>query len=65
MMPYAGMPVSGNKHHGHSKDAFIPLHFKPGEAYQFDWTHETVVVLGGITQTVKVVHVCLCSKRSI
>ena len=38
--------------HGHSQDAFIPLHFEPGEAYQFDWSHETVV-LGGITQTVK------------
>ena len=50
------------QHHGHSKDAFIPLHFEPGEAYQFDWSHETVV-LGGITQTVKVAHVRLCNSR--
>ena len=50
------------QHHGHSQDAFIPLHFKPGEAYQFDWSHETVV-LGGITQTVKVAHVRLCNSR--
>ena len=42
------MPVSGNNTMD-SQDAFIPLHFKPGEAYQFDWSHETVV-LGGITQ---------------
>ena len=48
--------------HGHSQDAFIPLHFEPGEAYQFDWSHETVV-LGGITQTVKVAHVRLCNSR--
>src|SRR5271166_4696107 len=26
---------------------FIPLWFAPGEAYQFDWSHE-VVVLGGV-----------------
>src|SRR5690349_24269086 len=32
---------------------FIPLWFAPGEAYQFDWSHE-VVVLGGVTTTVKV-----------
>src|SRR5262245_60810679 len=30
---------------------FIPLWFAPGEAYQFDWSHE-VVVLGGVTTTV-------------
>jgi hypothetical protein len=31
---------------------FIALWFAPGEAYQFDWSHE-VVVLGGVTTTVK------------
>ena len=50
------------QHHGHSQDAFIPLHFEPGEAYQFDWSHETVV-LGGITQTIKVAHMRLCNSR--
>jgi hypothetical protein len=34
---------------------FIPLWFAPGDAYQFDWSHE-VVVLGGVTTTVKVAH---------
>jgi len=43
-------------------DAFIPLSFAPGDAYQFDWSHE-VVVLGGVTSTVKVAHVRLCHSR--
>ncbi len=29
-------------------DAYVPLSFAPGEAYQFDWSHE-VVVIGGNT----------------
>ena len=41
---------------------FIPLWFAPGEAHQFDWSHE-VVVLGGVTTTVKVAHVRLCHSR--
>ena len=41
---------------------FIPLWFAPGEAYQFDWSHE-VVVLGGVTTTVKVAHIRLCHSR--
>ncbi len=43
-------------------DAFIPLTFAPGEAYQFDWSHE-IVVLGGVTSMVKVAHVRLCYSR--
>ena len=43
-------------------DAYIPLSFAPGEAYQFDWSHE-IVVLNGITITVKVAHVRLCHSR--
>jgi hypothetical protein len=35
-----------------SVGAFIPLSFAPGEAYQFDWSHE-VVLLNGTTVTVK------------
>jgi len=45
-----------------SGQVFIPLWFAPGEAYQFDWSHE-VVVLGGATTTVKVAHVRLCYSR--
>src|SRR5690348_3332190 len=28
--------------------AFVPLSFAPGEAYQFDWSHE-IVLLSGVT----------------
>ncbi len=42
--------------------AFVPLSFAPGEAYQFDWSHE-VVLVGGVTVTVKVAHVRLCHSR--
>jgi len=45
-----------------SGEAFVPLSFAPGEAYQFDWSHETVV-LGGVTMHVKVAHVRLCHSR--
>jgi hypothetical protein len=31
--------------------AFVPLSFALGEAYQFDWSHE-VVLIGGTTVTV-------------
>ena len=41
---------------------FIPLSFAPGEAYQFDWSHE-VVLINGTTVTVKVAHVRLCHSR--
>ena len=42
--------------------AYVPLSFAPGEAFQFDWSHE-VVVLNGVTITVKVAHVRLCHSR--
>ena len=42
--------------------AFVPLTFAPGEAYQFDWSHE-VVLIDGVTVTVKVAHVRLCHSR--
>ena len=47
-----------------SSDAYIPLNFAPGEAYQFDWSHE-IVVLGGVTMTVKVAQVRLCHSRML
>jgi transposase len=43
-------------------DAYVPLSFAPGEAYQFDWSHE-IVVLNGVTTTVKVAHLRLCHSR--
>ena len=42
--------------------AYVPLSFAPGEAYQFDWSHE-VVVLTGVTVVVKAAHVRLCHSR--
>jgi transposase len=44
--------------------AFVPLSFAPGEAYQFDWSHE-VVVISGATVTVKVAQVRLCHSRML
>jgi transposase len=44
--------------------AYVPLSFAPGEAYQFDWSHE-IVVLNGVTTTVKVAHVRLCHSRML
>src|SRR6201999_3812617 len=42
--------------------AYVPLSFAPGEAYQFDWSHE-VILMSGVTVTVKVAHVRLCHSR--
>lgn len=40
-------------HSALTADAYVPLSFAPGEAYQFDRSHE-VVVLASVTTTVKV-----------
>jgi transposase len=45
-------------------DAFVPLVFAPGEACQFDWSHEHVV-LGGAVQGVKVAHFRLPHSRQL
>jgi transposase len=42
--------------------AYVPLIFAPGEAYQFDWSHE-IVVIAGVTTKVKVAQVRLCYSR--
>jgi transposase len=47
-----------------SVDGYVPLSFAPGEAYQFDWSHE-VVLINGTTVTVKVAHVRLCHSRML
>ena len=39
--------------------AFVPLIFDPGEAYQFDWSHEHAR-LSGATTKVKAAHMRLC-----
>ena len=52
------------KRAGATANAYIPLTFAPGEAYQFDWSHE-IVVLDGATTIVKVAHVRLCHSRML
>jgi transposase len=47
---------------GQVSEAYVPLSFEPGEAYQFDWSHE-IVLLKRVTTTVKVAHVRLCHSR--
>ena len=44
--------------------AYVPLSFAAGEAYQFDWSHE-IVLINGVTVTVKVAHVRLCHSRML
>jgi hypothetical protein len=34
------------EHASQMADAYVPLTFAPGEAYQFDWSHEIVVMKG-------------------
>ena len=43
-------------------DAYVPLSFAAGEAYQFDWSHE-VVRMNNATVVLKVAHVRLCHSR--
>lgn len=42
--------------------AFVPLRFDPGEAYQFDWSHEGIE-LHGLSLTVKVAQMRLAYSR--
>jgi transposase len=49
---------------GTTAEAFVPLSFAAGEAYQFDWSHE-IVLFNGITVAVKVAHVRLCHSRML
>ncbi len=50
------------EHGALAASAYVPLSFDPGVAYQFDWGHE-IVLLDGVTTTVKVAHMCLCHSR--
>src|SRR5208337_1208776 len=50
------------EHASQTAAAFVPLSFAAGEAYQFDWSHE-IVVMSGVTVTVKVAHMRLCHSR--
>ncbi len=47
---------------GVGANAFVPLQFDAGDAMQFDWSQE-YVVLGGVRQKVHVAHFRLCHSR--
>ena len=42
---------------------FVLLAFEPGEAFQFDWSEEGLVI-GGIYRLLQVVHTKLCASRA-
>ncbi|MDD3530973.1 MAG: IS21 family transposase [Gallionellaceae bacterium] len=43
--------------------AFVPLRFEPGEAHQFDWSEEHLVI-GGVWRKIVVAHLKLCHSRA-
>ena len=48
---------------GKDVKAFVPLKFDLGEAFQFDWSEEGLVV-GGIYRRMQVSHMKLCASRA-
>lgn len=46
-----------------TKSAFVPLHFALGEAFQFDWSEEALVI-GGIHRKILAAHTKLCASRA-
>jgi len=46
-----------------SQGVYIPLVFNPGEAFQFDWSEEWLVI-GGERRKVQLAHVKLCYSRA-
>jgi len=49
--------------HAVGTSAFVPLAFELGEAFQFDWSEEGLVV-GGIYYRLQVAHMKLCASRA-
>jgi transposase len=52
--------AAGNKPSG---TAFVPLRFELGEAFQFDWSEERLVV-GGLYRKILAAHLKLCASRA-
>ena len=48
---------------GKAPRAFVPLKFELGEAFQFDWSDEGLVV-GGLHRQLQVAHLKLCASRA-
>jgi len=42
---------------------FVPLRFEPGEAHQFDWSEERLII-GGVWRKILVAHLKLCFSRA-
>jgi transposase len=43
--------------------AFVPLQFEPGEAHQFDWSEERLVI-GGVWRKIVAAHLKLCFSKA-
>ena len=54
---------NGRTGEGKQLHAFVPLKFELGEAFQFDWSEEGLVV-GGIYRRMQVSHLKLCASRA-
>ena len=50
------------RHALEQSSAFVPLQFRPGEAYQFDWSEEHVVI-GGMPRKLRLAQMKLCYSR--
>ncbi|PHV13146.1 IS21 family transposase, partial [Chitinimonas sp. BJB300] len=48
---------------GSALHAFVPLQFALGEAFQFDWSEEGLVI-GGLYRRIQVSHLKLCASRA-
>jgi transposase len=48
---------------GKAPHAFVPLRFELGDAFQFDWSEEGLVV-GGVYRKLQVAHMKLCASRA-
>ena len=70
MLGYSGSETSvsryitkwKSKNESISKTACVPLCFEPGEAYQFDWSNEKIILCNEVIE-VKVAHFVLCHSR--
>jgi transposase len=48
---------------GQAANAYVPLKFELGEAFQFDWSDEPMVI-GGVYHRMQVSHLKLCASRA-
>ena len=59
-MAFARLWKRGN---GLNTQAFVPLQFSPGEAFQFDWVEDYVVILG-LNKKQQIAHTKLSFSRA-